>query len=552
MKYDLKFFKKLVFILFILSVQTFFIYLFYKNENFFLSFKWDYIGQIYLPVYRWEFEHGTFLKNNTSAATTNTTSFNEKSIPVLLYHGIVEKPDGYNTSVDNFRDEMMALKSAGYQTVTLDDFYKFARGEKQLPAKSFLLTFDDGRKDSYYPADPLLKALNYNAVMFVITKYINSEAGSFYLSKEELDEMTNSGRWELEAHTQNGHDMMTIGPQDQKGHFYSNKLWLSDKGLETDSDFQERIFNDFVGARNDLENNFGKRPIALAFPFGDYGQNAINLGYSKTETTIFGITRYAYPISFYQVAPGNGFMENYFGENNHLFKRIDVRPEWTPNDLLAILHAGEAKNLPFRDDFSEFNGWFSSDGNNEFTKNTFVLKAPLDSSNALSFLEGSKFWGNYVFSAQLDWNRGNKVGIITRYSFDTNYLACEITDNNIQLVSIFNGKYEVLNTASIQNYFPPKNLNMSVEVEGSKITCSLDNQVMISSDKIRNEQLSGGVGFLVSDDTPGKAEAIIRNVSVKENQTNSSRNNINPVGKRDDLLYNNNNIGQQTSDNTQK
>jgi peptidoglycan/xylan/chitin deacetylase (PgdA/CDA1 family) len=41
------------------------------------------------------------------------------------------------------------------------------KGEKILPKKSFLLTFDDGRKDSFYPVDPVLKKLNYNAVILI-------------------------------------------------------------------------------------------------------------------------------------------------------------------------------------------------------------------------------------------------------------------------------------------------------------------------------------------------------------------------------------------------
>ena len=66
------------------------------------------------------------------------------------------------------------------------------KGEKNLPEKSFLLTFDDGRKDSYYPVDPILKALDYRAIMFVISGRSlgdEKEVSPFYLSSSELKRM---------------------------------------------------------------------------------------------------------------------------------------------------------------------------------------------------------------------------------------------------------------------------------------------------------------------------------------------------------------------------
>jgi hypothetical protein len=95
------------------------------------------------------------------------------SIPILLYHGVINnpnwQPDGVSISLDDFRQQMFALKKSGYQTIKLEDYLAFTKGEKELPEKSFILTFDDGRKDSYYPVDPILRVLGYTAVMNVIT-----------------------------------------------------------------------------------------------------------------------------------------------------------------------------------------------------------------------------------------------------------------------------------------------------------------------------------------------------------------------------------------------
>ena len=62
-----------------------------------------------------------------------------ETIPVLLYHGIIDKPDGTNVLLENFKDQMFALKKTGWQTVSIEDFYAFMQGKKELSEKSFLL-----------------------------------------------------------------------------------------------------------------------------------------------------------------------------------------------------------------------------------------------------------------------------------------------------------------------------------------------------------------------------------------------------------------------------
>src|SRR3990167_8963661 len=191
------FLKKILVMSAILGIQGFFLYAFYINEGLIFNFKTSYLTKVYLPSYiqslnNLKLKTGNYLVSVASVFNFNTVysenifsgdSQYAKSIPVLLYHGIIENADGSNILLEDFKNQMFALKKAGWQTVNIEDFYAFMRGEKQVPDKSFLLTFDDGRKDSYYPVDPILKALNYRATIFVITGRSlvekNSE-GNFY------------------------------------------------------------------------------------------------------------------------------------------------------------------------------------------------------------------------------------------------------------------------------------------------------------------------------------------------------------------------------------
>lgn len=551
MEYKLKFFKKSVFVAFILIAQAMMIYAYYIEKEFFGNIKWDYLSQVYYPAYKYQIEKNGYFQDVEKPPVKDTNIINAKGIPVLLYHGVVEREDGSNILVDNFRNQMFALKKAGYQTVTLDEFYKFAKGEIELPDKSFLLTFDDGRKDSYYPVDPILKALDYNAVIFVITRYINVKKDNFYLSKQELQNMFDSKRWELEAHTREGHDMVTIGSDGQKGHYYTNKLWDSKRGLESDREYNKRVFDDIVGAKNDLENNFGVKPRAFAFPFGDFGLNAINFPASKD--IMLDITHYAYPMSFYQITLGNGFMYNYSGDNDYLFKRVNVRPEWQPEDLLAIINAGHPKNLPFSDDFLGFEGWLTSSGINHLDNGSLTLKSPADSSNGYIYLDGSKMWKDYSFNAVVDWKKGEKLSLFSRYKFNTNYLACEISDQYIQLISQFDDRNELLSEIKTNRILPRNNLDVRITVSGNKAECVVDKDLRVSYSGIKNEQNSGGIGFKVSDDQLGIAELAIKKVSVSDinnsiSDADARLNTVKPLGMKNFLFYNEQNKTNFLSD----
>jgi len=543
MEYQVKFVKKTIFILFILLAQFALLYAYYKQENFITSFKLDYLSKVYLPMAQYKISKSSFWTypgKNTQLYTqeARAAESNEKAIPVLLYHGIVERLDGSNILVDDFRNQLMALKKAGYQTVTLDDFYQFVQGKRELPDKSFLLTFDDGRKDSYYPSDPILKALGYNAIMFVITRYINTENDHFYLSKDELQAMIDSKRWELEAHTKDGHDMIPIGSNYRAGHYYTNKIWDPDKGLETEREFEERVFNDFLGARNDIENNFGTKPYAFAFPFGDFGLGSVN--YPESKDFILKMTGYVYPISFYQGTLGNGFIYNYFGDNEYLFKRIDVRPEWAPNDLLGVLKSGEPKELPFSDNFSDFLGWFTSSGIVAMDNSTLDLKPDQDSTSGTVILEGSRPWNNYSLQASLDWKDGKRLSVFSRYRQNENYLSCEISDQYLQLTSEYSGQNDLLSESFIDKPLAKNDLEITMSVNGNNVVCSLNNGTRVSFAGIRNEQLSGGIGFRISDSAMGKGDLIIKKVSVSNvnNVTDARKSFFGPLGTNNFLFYN--------------
>jgi peptidoglycan/xylan/chitin deacetylase (PgdA/CDA1 family) len=185
-------------------------------------------------------------------------------IPALLWHGIGDARDGYTVSRRAFARQLALLDHLGYTAVTMEQWAAFRAGRAEdLPAKPILLTFDDGRLDSYRGADAVLERHGMRAAMFVITAHLD-ERNPFYTTWEELHEMEESGRWDVEPHAHAGHTM--IRASGGKAPFYAAR-----RPGESLARWQWRVTDDVLTARKRFAEQ-GLKPSAFAVPYGDYGQ----------------------------------------------------------------------------------------------------------------------------------------------------------------------------------------------------------------------------------------------------------------------------------------
>lgn len=526
-----KFIKKIIIMFGILSVQGVLLYGFYYNENLIFNFKTAYLKQVYLPSYAYSFDNiksdavnnlanvsAIFGRNNFNEIVSLSNQENEliaKSIPVLLYHGVIENPDGSNILLEDFRDQMFALKKAGWQTVSIEDFYQFMKGEKILPDKSFLLTFDDGRKDSYYPVDPILKALDYNAVIFIVTKYsLKDKSGNYYLSKKELERMTGSGRWEIEAHTRDGHNIYKIAQDGKQGHFYTNKLWLDNEDrLETEEEFKNRITADFVVAKNDIEYGLGAKVISFAFPFGDFGQDSVN--FPEAGPIILNAAKSIYSLAFYQVWPGKGYSFNY-PNKDFLIKRIDVKPDWGAEVLLTLLDVGREKPLPYFDNFEKYNGWIKTWGSLTLGNNSMILGATDLNNGGAVFLDGPRLWENYSFSTKIDWLKGRNISLLARYKDNKNYAACNFSEDGVRIEQRLKNKNRAMVEVKHDFSGQKNDLELEIRVNRDKIECFLNGEIAAYAYYLSPILSNGGIGFKIWDPMLGNSEIIVKEVSIEE------------------------------------
>lgn len=190
--------------------------------------------------------------------------YNDKSIPVLMYHSIdYEKGNELRIPKEIFREQMKYLKDNEYTTLTFDELYKFLVDNKPIPKKSVIITFDDGYKDNYENAYPILKQFGLNATIFVITDTIDKDKN--YLTSNELKELDQNGI-DIESHT--------------VGHEQLNKLTY-EKQLDT-----------LIKSRKSLERILGREVKYIGYPFGKWNNNTLiavkDAGYSMAFTTVSG------------------------------------------------------------------------------------------------------------------------------------------------------------------------------------------------------------------------------------------------------------------------
>jgi peptidoglycan/xylan/chitin deacetylase (PgdA/CDA1 family) len=280
-----------------------------------------------------------YVYTGTSTATGDYERQLADSVPVLVYHRIIEEPDGFNITKEAFKEQLFALKKNGYNTVSLESLLAYMRGERELPEKSIVITFDDGAKDSFYNSDPVLKVLGFRAINFIITGHsLNGKPNNYYLDERELRAMLATGRWELGSHTDSGHGQVDINRDGDSANFLSNKIWIPEEDrLETDLEYKTRIEQDLRESKKKLEDLMGARVVGFAFPYGDYGHESRNV--QGATNLIREVASAIYPMSFYQASSREIATNIPTKERAFNIRRITVRPEWKTEDLLSRLES---------------------------------------------------------------------------------------------------------------------------------------------------------------------------------------------------------------------
>lgn len=100
----------------------------------------------------------------------------KSKVAVLTYHRICNKNDDWSLNpltVKSFKEHLKFLTDS-YNIISLDDLMDLVIKREPIHEKTAVLTFDDGYKDNYTNAYPLLKKYDIPATIYLTSKLIGS------------------------------------------------------------------------------------------------------------------------------------------------------------------------------------------------------------------------------------------------------------------------------------------------------------------------------------------------------------------------------------------
>ena len=169
-----------------------------------------------------------------ASLTAKSSSFAEakafpSGVPVLMYHSIDEETNNDAViSKKRFSEQMKYLHEHDYHPISLDELHDYLTLNKELPLRPVVLTFDDGYRDTYDIAMPILKQYGFRSVLFFP---VGKDGGR--LSWAELREMKASGM-EIASHSYNHRSMEGLSRAEQAAEIQNSKTTL-DQQLKQDT-----------------------------------------------------------------------------------------------------------------------------------------------------------------------------------------------------------------------------------------------------------------------------------------------------------------------------
>ena len=129
-----------------------------------------------------------------------------RRVAVLMYHDFVpgEGRSGRYLVVSeaDFRRQMQFLARRGYRTITTEELRQFVDGKLRLPARSVLITVDDGYESTYTVMYKVLREYGLRATLFERTGRADTPN---HLMWNQMKEMQTSGVFEIASHSHEGH-----------------------------------------------------------------------------------------------------------------------------------------------------------------------------------------------------------------------------------------------------------------------------------------------------------------------------------------------------------
>jgi len=250
----------------------------------------------------------------------------KSQVTILAYHRVCPAEDRkylQPLTLDSFRKQIKYI-SEHFEILRLDQLVDLIRSARSLPERAAVVTLDDGYKDNYQYAYPMLQQYHIPATMFVATGHLDSGELFWWdkvehiikqTSKEQLD-LDQLGRYRLEREDGRFRAVVSINerlkrmPDDRKNllidklsklcevkirHHLGKEVLLSwEEVREMDRDGVlfgahsvnhsiltsmplKRARDEIAVSKKDLEKRLGKKVTSFSYPNGNFNDSIVDL-----------------------------------------------------------------------------------------------------------------------------------------------------------------------------------------------------------------------------------------------------------------------------------
>jgi peptidoglycan/xylan/chitin deacetylase (PgdA/CDA1 family) len=175
----------------------------------------------------------------------------ESTVAILTYHSLDNSGSVISTSPEKFQEQMDDLAHSGATVLSLSELVMALKEKKELPSITVALTFDDGFRNLYDKAFPVLRDNGFPATVFLVTAFCGKN-NRWYGQPQSIPELELLGWKEIL-------DMSRAGIE--FGVHTATHPDLSH--LEA-----EAMRDEILGAKEVLHRNVRQEKYAFAFPYG--------------------------------------------------------------------------------------------------------------------------------------------------------------------------------------------------------------------------------------------------------------------------------------------
>jgi len=175
-------------------------------------------------------------------------------VPVLCYHRFGPTvPDSMTVTTKVFAAQMEWLKDNGYTVIPLRTLVNYLKGDGPAPpAKSVVITVDDGHKTVFNEMQPIVKKYKMPVTLFLYPSCISNRHAPYAMTWEQIKELQQTGLFDMQGHT------------------FWHPNFKKDKKKLKPAEYQKLVETQLVKSKKALEKRLGTKVDLLAWPFGIY------------------------------------------------------------------------------------------------------------------------------------------------------------------------------------------------------------------------------------------------------------------------------------------